>query len=176
MRGPHCFKHWLFRNYLLLSGLALCAVVWMFGFDLSKWEKLAICVGGIVSFVFAVQKQQIEDVRLFREIFKESNERYDKLNEKLNRIIAEPEETPLTPEQINDLYDYFNLCGEEYLYYKNGFIYPEVWQSWTNGMKFFRRNRRIKTLWDSELKSCSYYGLCFDQEDGGCSYPDSNSP
>ena len=176
MHDAHHCKHWLLKNYLLLSGIALGIVIFMFAFGPLEWKTFAISVGGVVSFVFAVQKQQIEDVRLFREIFKELNERYDKLNEKLNRIIAEPEETPLTPEQINDLYDYFNLCGEEYLYYKNGFIYPEVWQSWTNGMKFFRRNRRIKTLWDGELKSCSYYGLCFDQEDGGCSYPDSNSP
>ncbi len=46
--------------------------------------------------------------------------------------------------------------------YKQGFIYPEVWQAWGNGMRFFRQNLRIKELWEKELKSGSYYGLCFE--------------
>ena len=58
----------------------------------------------------------------------------------------------------------FILCGEEYLYFVRGFIYPEVWKSWENGMKYFRRNPRIKKLWDDDLKTGAYYGLSFDQK------------
>ena len=45
-----------------------------------------------------------------------------------------------------------------------GYIYPEVWTAWYTGMKIFRGNPRIAFLWDEELKTESYYGLSFDDE------------
>jgi hypothetical protein len=62
------------------------------------------------------------------------------------------------------LFDYFNLCGEEYLFYSQGYVYPEVWKAWFNGMEFFRPNPRIRQLWNEELKTGSYYGLQFPAE------------
>ncbi len=163
MDDPYGCKHWLFRNYLPFSALVFSAVVVLFVFDQLDWKALAACVAGIVSFAFGLQKQHVEEVRLFRELFREFNLRYDEQNEELNRIYREnqPENTPFTPEQIDTLYNYFNLCGEEYLYFQKGFIYPEVWQSWKNGMAFFRRNPRIRKFWDDELGNDSYYGLKF---------------
>ncbi len=120
-------------------------------------------LGGIISFTFAVQKQQLEEVRLFKELFKEFNERYDNQNDDLNCIPNQPADEPLSPNEKKILFNYFNLCGEEYLYFKRGFIYPEVWQAWKNGMIIFQKNLRIKKLWDEELKTGSYYGLNFDE-------------
>lgn len=167
MRDPHRWKHWLFRNYLFVSVLGFAIFVLLFVFGPLEWEVLKVCVAGIGVFAFGVQKQHVEEVRLFRELFKEFNERYDKQNEKLNRIYCEklPDSTPFDSDQIDTLYNYFNLCGEEYLYFQKGFIYSETWQSWKNGMKFFRQNPRIKKLWDEELRNGSYYGLTFDDQD-----------
>ena len=83
-------------------------------------------------------------------------------NEGLNQIFKKPPEESLTNPEVEILFNYFNLCGEEYLYYKRGFIYPEVWQAWKNGMRLFRKNPRIKNLWDADLETGSYYGLGFD--------------
>ena len=71
----------------------------------------------------------------------------------------------LTDDEIDSLFPYFNLCAEEFFYFREGFIHPQVWQAWNNGMKFFRRNPRIKKLWDEELGNNSYYGMSFEQGD-----------
>ncbi len=71
-------------------------------------------LGAVLGFCFIVQKQKLEELRLFRDLFTDFNCRYDEMNEKLENI--------LTGNQIEDsklrktLVDYFNLCAEEYLF------------------------------------------------------------
>ena len=65
---------------------------------------------------------------------------------------------------FNTLNDYFNLCGEEYLFYRRGFIYPEVWGSWVRGMNIYFKDDRIQELWLEELRNESYYGLDVGKE------------
>ena len=55
------------------------------------------------------------------------------------------------------LFDYFNLCGEEYLFYKQRQIHPDVWKSWLNGMQFYYNQPRVRALWIEELRQNSYY-------------------
>lgn len=111
----------------------------------------------LISSVFFLQKHKLEELRLFTELFKEFNERYDNLNDKLNKRILKNGD--LSTEDKIILFDYFNLCGEEYLYYKEGYILPNVWKAWNNGMKVFFKDERIKKLWDEECKTESYYGF-----------------
>jgi len=59
------------------------------------------------------------------------------LNEELNRMAREDPTAPLTSDNLDCLFDYFNLCGEEFLFYRKGYIYPEVWQSLGNGHEDF---------------------------------------
>ncbi len=66
------------------------------------------------------------------------------MNDDLNQIPCEPADLPVTQDEKKKLFKYFNLCAEEYLYFDKGFIWPEVWRAWENGMKFFRKNPRIK--------------------------------
>src|SRR5205807_5014092 len=58
----------------------------------------------------------VEEGKLFRELFCDFNHRYDQLGQELNRIYYGDDQTPLSYEDIDTLYRYFNLCGEEYLY------------------------------------------------------------
>jgi hypothetical protein len=51
------------------------------------------------------------------------------------------------------------LCAEEYLYFKKGFVFPEVWTAWVNGMRVFASSPRIRALWKEELKNNSFYGF-----------------
>jgi len=55
--------------------------------------------------------------------------------------------------------DYLNLCGEEYLYYKRGYIEPSVWHAWQNGMKSILEAPSIYAVWVAEKKTGSYYDL-----------------
>jgi len=86
------------------------------------------------------------------------------MNEGLNLIVSQPDlSIDLTDAEVDTLYDYFNLCGEEYLFYQKGYIYPEVWASWVKGMNIFFRNQRVNNLWLVEAKTSSYYGLIIEK-------------
>ncbi|GAA5523311.1 hypothetical protein Asal01_03280 [Fodinibius salicampi] len=78
------------------------------------------------------------------------------MNESLVRIKNKKE---LCSEDESYLVDYFNLCAEEYLFKKKGYIPDDVWKSWENGMEFYMKDDKIKHLWIKEKKSESYYGL-----------------
>ena len=153
-------KHWVLRQYLWLAVALLGAA---FGaaclLPLDTWqERLGILAVPFV-FLVAAQRQKTEELRLFKELFIGFNKRYDKMNGDLNNILSGNTETHLTQPEINLLFDYFNLCGEEYLFYRQGYIYPEVWEAWHNGMSIFHKNKRIKKLWDEDLETFSYYGF-----------------
>ena len=141
-----------------------CLVVIIFGFIFRERldSKMNITlVGSILSSIYFVEKQKLEQMEIFKQLFTEFNKRYDGLNEGLNKIITEDQEKELSRDQIDLLYNYFNLCGEEYLFYRQGFIYPEVWKAWCNGMMIFVNNKRIRDLWQKEAQTESYYGLKF---------------
>jgi hypothetical protein len=138
----------------LLLVILLAPIFYLKGAD---WKVLLAVIGGLSSFFFFIQKQELEEAKFINELFVKFNARYDCMNEKLYAIVKEKE--TLATDDINILFDYFNLCGEEYLFYRRGYIYPEVWKSWVAGMKFYFNDRRIRKLWVEELSSESYYGF-----------------
>jgi hypothetical protein len=155
-------RHWVFRHYLWI---AVALLVLCFGLvlrlQLRSFEQWSPILGVPFAFVFVMQKQKAQELELFRNLFSTFNARYDNMNEQLNSISRRPSVEELKDHEITTLFNYFNLCGEEYLYYSQGYIYPEVWKAWHNGMMIFRENPRIQKLWDEELKTDSYYGLTF---------------
>ena len=116
---------------------------------------VTVAVAGFVHFLYS---QHHQDTRLFVELFKEFNVRYDSLNGKLNAIVAR-ESIELSAEDKAVLFDYFNLCAEEFLFYQSGYIDQDVWRSWLAGMKYFARHAAVRSLWEADLKSNSYYGF-----------------
>jgi hypothetical protein len=154
-------KHFIFKYY---SGIAilLCIAAILLAIKYQqdlKWEIVATFLGSVISSVFLVQKQRLEELKLFNELYTAFNSRYDDLNESLNQIGRSDSKKDLEPGELDTLYNYFNLCGEEYFYYKQGYIYPEVWKAWRNGMKIFYQYERIKKAWVQELENDSYYGF-----------------
>jgi hypothetical protein len=151
-------KFWLFENYwwLLCVVIAIVAAVLV---TLKESVSTVVSVGGtLLSIIYFLQKQKIEELRVFMELFKEFNERYDRLNEQLDAILKS-EKTELSSEEKNILIDYFNLCGEEYLYFRKGYIDPVIWAAWENGMKSIFSNSKVRFFWENEKKTESYYGL-----------------
>jgi hypothetical protein len=59
--------------------------------------------------------------------------------------------------------DYFNLCSEEFLWFKRGRIPNDVWNAWKNGILVNLEIVQVKMLFEEEVnsnsKSISYYGL-----------------
>ena len=138
--------------------MAILAVI---SFTLFKkepdYKAVATLLGVLLSLFYFLQKQRLEEMKLFREIFAECNKRYDDLNESLGLIVNGNNEQELTLKERQTLIDYFNLCGEEYLYYQQGYILPSVWDAWRKGMSWYLDNERISRLWQEERKTESYY-------------------
>jgi len=111
------------------------------------------------AFFYFLYHQDHKDTQMFVSLFEKFNSRYDKLNEKLNALISRPIGSPLNAEDVNTLYDYFNLCAEEYLYYEAGYIDEKVWLAWLRGMNYFASDESVRRLWQKEIESGSYYGF-----------------
>jgi hypothetical protein len=82
-------KHRFYRYYILIALLA-CILIAYFGFRNVHDTRLDLALtftilGGIISSMFYVQKQRLEEIKLFKELFREFNERYDELNDHLLR-------------------------------------------------------------------------------------------
>lgn len=170
MRSPTIFRLGNRRWYPWLF-LSLSLAVIPFAYYLPSPEKQFAgllptfgLVGGFVAFLYT---QHLQQSRLFKELFTEFNQRYNQLNESLNAIRVRPEGSPLRDEDTNTLYDYFNLCAEEYLFFRAGYIDIDVWRSWCHGMQYFINDPEIRRLWEVELKSDSYYGFTLDEASQG---------
>lgn len=154
-------KHWILRHYLWIAVvtfvLSIVAIVTFAKH--AEWQIRLSILGVPFTLFYFVQKQKMEELEVFKSLFTKFNRRYDKLKDNLNAIRSAPAEGEFTDDERIVLFNYFNLCGEEYLFFSQGFVYPEVWAAWYNGMRIFYTKPRIKRLWDEELKTGSYYGL-----------------
>lgn len=151
-------KFWFFEHYWWLLCIAIAAAVVTLVVLRETLPTAATVVGAILSVAYFLQKQKLEEMRLFRELFKECNARYDAMNEKLAQI-AEKGDVELGREDYLKVVDYLNLCGEEYLYFKRGYIEPSVWRAWNEGMKFIVAAPPIQRVWLVEKGNGSYYDL-----------------
>ena len=120
-------------------------------------EVLIGIVAAVAAFVHFLYSQHHQDTQTFVNLFEKFNARYDKLNERLNAILSRPKDSPLIAGHIDTLYDYFNLCAEEYLFYESGYIDERVWRAWLLGMKYFAADAAVRRLWETEIATGSYY-------------------
>lgn len=146
--------------FFALAALANTCI-YFFAHDAKAFELYLASTGGIAGFVHFLYSQHNQGTQLFVTLFKEFNARYDSLNERLNAIF-DRNTSELSSEDRKVLFDYFNLCAEEYLFFKAGYIDQDVWRSWLAGMRYFSRNANIRYCWETELKSGSYYGFTIE--------------
>ena len=116
-------------------------------------------IAGTLGFCYFVQQQKLAETSLFHQIFTNFNARYDQLNGPLAALLSERD---LTTEQRSLIVDYFNLCAEEYLFYQQGYIPPQVWRSWCRGMAWHLKRHPFKDVWNEEMRSESFYGLSLE--------------
>jgi hypothetical protein len=127
--------------------------------DEKRWQLAFTLVGASAVLVHFLYVRHLEETKMFRQLFTEFNARYDKLNERLNELASRSEPGPLTPRDADLLFDYFNLCGEEYFFYRSGYIPSEVWDAWRWGIQGFIKVDCVRELLRKELDGNSYYGL-----------------
>jgi hypothetical protein len=123
----------------------------------NAFELLAAVVGTAAALVYFLYRQHHQDTQMFVSLFEKFNTRYNHLNERLNAIVSRPADSPFLQAHRDALYDYFNLCAEEHLFYEAGYIDEMVWRAWLLGMKHFARDAAVRRLWEEEIITGSYY-------------------
>jgi len=119
--------------------------------------------GLIITFVYNHYNRKLANDRMNKELFTEFNARYSKLNNSLFKIIADcktADDIRKDTGLYNDLNDYFNLCAEEYYWYKKGRIDSVIWKAWSDGMNDWYKYPVIQAAWEEEIKKfgcISYY-------------------
>ncbi|WP_143102416.1 hypothetical protein [Lutibacter maritimus] len=111
--------------------------------------------------------KKMETDRMLKELFAEFNERYDKINNKLDVIsklsVEQWNELSQTKQSENEgvIVDFFNICAEEYYWHKEGRINGNIWTSWEKGMNdIYNRSEIIQNIWEQECQNSgfqSYY-------------------
>lgn len=154
-------RHLIFKNYwwigLVLGGLAVWTAYCLGGKD--RIGFIGAAIAGTIGFFYFVQQQKLAETQLFHHLFTAFNARYDKVNGPLAAIAISV--GPLSNSDRNLIVDYFNLCAEEYLFYKEGYIHRDVWRSWCRGMLWYLRRHPFRDIWHEEVKTESFYGLSF---------------
>ncbi len=129
-----------------------------------KFELLITIFGVGISISFSLRQSQIENDKMFKELFIMYNEKYDKkFNNCLNEIdedVSKNSNYELSEKQKPIVIDYLNLCAEEYLWYTKGRIDKLAWNSWERGMNYYLNISAIKKFIQNEKKQKdSYYGI-----------------
>lgn len=161
------FYPWVLGTLLALSAMSVGAIAWQLPsqeFSIKDLSGLLLTLlAGLGAFVFFLYKQHIDETRLFMQLFKSFNERYDELNGPLSDILEDPENRIFRAAERKHLVDYFNLCAEEHMYFKAGYIDPSVWLAWRKGMRVYLEDSRIRKLLEDELKTGSYYRFSVEE-------------
>lgn len=144
---------------LALGASILIPVVFLlFGNSENLSDILTATMAGALGTVFFMAKAHAENARFMKELFEHFNTRYSDLNEHLYKY-AICEEQKLEDQDVKHIQDYFNLCAEEWVFWKLGYIYDPVWTAWHNGMQTYAKNLAITELWQKESPHNSYYGF-----------------
>lgn len=143
-----------------IAGAVLVLIVYLLvPSDHRSSGVLLTVVGGIGALAFYLHRRHTEDTRLVKELLADFNERYDKMGTDLQFSLSSrgdfEKETQLR------FVRYFNLCAEEWLFWRAGYIHDPVWRAWRNGMKQYANDIRVMAIWDEEAKNDSYYGFDF---------------
>jgi hypothetical protein len=164
-------KRFIFRNYWWIAFVigVIAVVVIVVSKEPDRTGLIGATIAAALGFCYFAQKQKLDELRLFRDLFTDFNLRYDQINKHLEDIRAGNQMDHLDLRKA--LVDYFNLCAEEYLFYEEGFIHPAAWRSWCLGMDYYLEDDRIRKMWDEEVSRDSYYGLTLDIIRSGASLP-----
>lgn len=154
------FYPWIFAGLVLFT--------YLLGYQLTpslsrlNLDFFLSATSTIGAFCYFLYSQYNKNTDIFIRLFNEFNLRYNTLNNGLNELFIKDINIPFSDKDKNLLFDYFNLCAEEYLFFKSGYIDNEVWLSWLKGMKYFTSNNQVRELWRGELMLGSYYGFSLE--------------
>lgn len=160
-------RQFIFKNYWSIAPLG--AAVGIALVVIFRTGQAASLVASIIAvalgFCYFAQRQKLAEASLFKELFTEFNHRFDDMNGPLREIAGSSK--PPDQSARETIINYINLCSEEYLFFKEGYIHREVWRAWCAGMLLYLEREPFRSAWEDEERTGSYYGLCVDVIRGG---------
>lgn len=138
---------------------------------LSGLAPLIISIVAIyLTFRYQNHSKKMVNDKMLKELFTEFNQRYDKINNTLQKASKNKLEdckdlnTPVLDPYYSAIIDFFNLCAEEYYWYQEGRIDDKIWNSWFKGMNdIFNSSPAIQSLWKEECENKGYKSYYIDK-------------
>lgn len=151
-----------------------------------KYEDFFTVLAIFLTITVTIYFEKVNKRKIQYDIAHTFNERYDKLNEKLYRII---EGLPFYEIHKNEdlikklnlktlveeidfnkkliIYDYLNLCAEEYYWFKKGVLNTNIWINWNRGISLLLERliedeyirKIIYEEYENNKDKDSYYGF-----------------
>lgn len=151
---------------VVISTLLFLLVALFKLFNLIPIELMFGLLGSIATLYFGLMKYEIENDRIFMELFKNFNSKYKTEYNDLFEKLKQNKNEKISENESSLIIDYFNLCAEEYLWFSKKRLPKDVWKAWKAGMMENLEIEQIKQVYFDEIKSergrKSYYGL-FDK-------------
>lgn len=159
-------KKFFSKYYLPIIAASLLVVafyVLIICLEEKKAEVYISVVAAILVLYFGLLKHQISNDEMFLKVFSDFNSRYTNdfsnfLNELRTNVNRE-----LTQKEVNLIIDYFNLCAEEYLWFKKGRLPKDVWNAWRTGILENLNIKQVHQIYLAEMETDNerkaYYGL-----------------
>lgn len=115
----------------------------------------------LAALLISFNQNRLEKRKAQRDLFEKFNQRFNSLNEDLNAIRAGSFAATAQKSAESVVQDYLNLCSEEYLWRKRGFVDEEVWSAWLSGIHYYLKSPAILKVFVREQKTApySYYGF-----------------
>lgn len=158
--------YWLRYKESIIALLAYLIVILIFYNEGFKDVKLVIGLFAVItSIYFGLLKNNTENDKVFNQLFKEFNSKYEsEFREVLMEIDhnskAELKDFVLDSNQSDQIVQYLNLCAEEFFWFKKGRIPKIVWNSWLIGIKYYLAIPVIQQIVKKEKsQKGSYYGF-----------------
>jgi len=153
----------VWHRHFLWIGLGCATCVLIIGLclipQLRGINVLFPIVAAVLGFFYFLQQNHLQTARFCKELVTDFNKRYDTLNNSLQSLLQKDKAVEFSKDEKLVFVDYFNLCAEEHLFHKLGYIYKPIWESWHNGMKQYAKEPRIARIWATEKDTNSYYGF-----------------
>ncbi|TDQ18600.1 hypothetical protein DFQ04_0404 [Algoriphagus boseongensis] len=155
--------NWIKSNYPTLIAFVFATLLVIGYFNTRFDERVFLGILGIMATMYlGTLRTRMEHDKLFKELFTDFNTKYDnQLNDLLNDLRANPERD-LEPEETQMIFDYFNLCAEEYLWRKKGRIPSDVWEAWKAGIQSNLEIPQVRELFNKEAKDKKQEYLIMD--------------
>lgn len=150
-------------RWTLLFIIIVVTITLLFSYEILKIEVFLVAIGGAFTAYLGILRQAMDDDKVFKELFISFNARYtNQTNELLNKL-KQGQDQLTNDSDVFIIIDYFNLCSEEYLWYKKGRIPFQVWKAWEAGIIVNLSIPIVREIFNSETKNenqrTSYYGF-----------------